>query len=548
MSAKSAALTTDDRKLLLAALNAGLAFEKSFSIENEEPFRRALAACAKAESPLVTKLAELAAKVSFTLGAKHLMGLLVPLERLAGRSARDEEFLFSERDGASSSDVRAPAKASRRIVLCENVRSAFNVGAIFRTVETFGGSEIWLSGYSPDPLKTAMGTDAMITSKRFERASDALSEARRLGYVVVSLENAPGAIPIDSFTWPDKTVLVLGNERFGVDSETLAASDHVIRISTLGQKNSLNVGVAFGVAASQWHRTQASTPSPLTRSHGETITPIGYMRGGFANTQTAPRQGSYSDARGTIELASRFEGRPSNFEQALKDLEGFERAWVLFGFHETDGWLPQVRPPRGDGTKRGLFATRSPHRPNRLGLSCVRILRVNAVQLRIEISEHDLLEGTPIFDIKPYIPEADAFPGAKAGWVDHVQDSAFEISETESVFEKLAWLENQNETRLRGFIDEQLRFQPLDTDRKRLDLQGSGDAKAFGPHHTIAFRTWRLDFQIASSRPNGGGTIRLLDLRSSYSSEELNDVIDTYADKELHRKFQSRFGPAVQKS
>lgn len=526
-------LSTKDRKLLRDALQSGHAFEKFFNSENELIFRISLESCAAAESFLVQKLSELAGKVALSLGPKHLMALLVPLERLSGRSARDEEFLFLEKDGANSfmnSDLPT------RIVVCENIRSAFNVGSVYRTSETFAGNEVWLAGYTPDPQKTAMGADLLVTTRRFERTLDALHEAKKLGLKTVALENSPGATPLESFKWPERALLVLGNERFGVDSQTLEACDHVVRISTAGLKNSLNVGIAFGIAASQWRKQdslQALTADGM--SHGIRLSPIGFLRGGFENPQTAPRQGAYTPnstgslKKARIELEARFEGRPSNFEQALKDLEGFERAWVIFGFDQSDGWNPQVRPPRGDGSKRGLFATRSPRRPNRIGISCVRIGEIRGRNL--EISEHDLLEGTPIFDIKPYVPEADAFPEAEAGWLEHVHAAAYFLEESDAFRERVRWLEAQGEMRLRDFVREQLQFQPFDQTRKRTKI-----ATSQGENHSIAFRTWRIEF-----RELPGQKLRIETLRSGYTTIEMNELSDAYEDKDLHRQFRKVF-------
>ncbi|MEZ5461859.1 tRNA (N6-threonylcarbamoyladenosine(37)-N6)-methyltransferase TrmO [Dokdonella sp.] len=102
---------------------------------------------------------------------------------------------------------------------------------------------------------------------------------------------------------------------------------------------------------------------------------------------------------------------------AYRDLEGFERIWLLFAFHRSEGWTAEVRPPRGGG-KRSVLATRSPHRPNAIGLSAVRLLAVETGILRV--SGIDLLDGTPIIDIKPYVPYADAFPASQAGWIDAI--------------------------------------------------------------------------------------------------------------------------------
>ncbi len=106
---------------------------------------------------------------------------------------------------------------------------------------------------------------------------------------------------------------------------------------------------------------------------------------------------------------------PSVFGQhATEDLEGFEMLWVLSWMHLNHGWRNKVAVPGFE--KKGLLSTRAPHRPNPIGLSAVRLLRVERLNLHVERT--DLLDGTPILDIKPYVPYCDAFPEAKAGWVD----------------------------------------------------------------------------------------------------------------------------------
>jgi tRNA (Thr-GGU) A37 N-methylase len=95
-------------------------------------------------------------------------------------------------------------------------------------------------------------------------------------------------------------------------------------------------------------------------------------------------------------------------------------ALPIFAFHRSEGWTARVRPPRGGG-KRGVLATRSPHRPNAIGLSAVALTGVDAHSLRVR--GMDLLDGTPILDIKPYVPYADAFPDARAGWIDDIDAS-----------------------------------------------------------------------------------------------------------------------------
>ncbi|MBV1857290.1 MAG: tRNA (N6-threonylcarbamoyladenosine(37)-N6)-methyltransferase TrmO [Nannocystaceae bacterium] len=99
---------------------------------------------------------------------------------------------------------------------------------------------------------------------------------------------------------------------------------------------------------------------------------------------------------------------------ATEDLQGFEMLWVLSWMHLNHGWNNKVAVP--GFKKKGLLSTRAPHRPNPIALSAVRLLRVEGLRLHVERT--DLLDGTPIVDIKPYVPYCDAFPDAKAGWVD----------------------------------------------------------------------------------------------------------------------------------
>ncbi|HKI60273.1 MAG TPA: tRNA (N6-threonylcarbamoyladenosine(37)-N6)-methyltransferase TrmO, partial [Mariprofundaceae bacterium] len=93
--------------------------------------------------------------------------------------------------------------------------------------------------------------------------------------------------------------------------------------------------------------------------------------------------------------------------------------WVIYWMHLNQGWNPLVIPPRGPKTKRGVLATRAPHRPNSIGLSVVRLLKVEGRELTI--AAHDMLDGTPVLDIKPYLPYADALPEATHGWLDEVE-------------------------------------------------------------------------------------------------------------------------------
>ena len=145
---------------------------------------------------------------------------------------------------------------------------------------------------------------------------------------------------------------------------------------------------------------------------------IGYVRSPYKERFGTPRQPPVTEQ--TLEdraLDASIELIPGrNFEQALKDLEGFYYIWVLAWLHLNDGWNTQVIPPRGPKLKRGLFATRAPHRPSPIGLSALKLLDIEGRTLKVR--GVDLLDGTPVLDIKPYVPYTDAFPNAKAGWLE----------------------------------------------------------------------------------------------------------------------------------
>ena len=149
-----------------------------------------------------------------------------------------------------------------------------------------------------------------------------------------------------------------------------------------------------------------------------TIRPIAVMRSDFPTKFGIPRQsGLAKSLRSTIV----FEPEYRNAD-ALRGLEDFSHLWLIWQFSESvrDDWSPTVRPPRlGGNTRMGVFATRSPFRPNALGLSCVEIIGLEETADKgkvIHVAGADLMDGTPIFDIKPYIPYSDSFPDALGGF------------------------------------------------------------------------------------------------------------------------------------
>ena len=156
---------------------------------------------------------------------------------------------------------------------------------------------------------------------------------------------------------------------------------------------------------------------------------IARMKSDFATKFGIPRQsGLVEELRSTIV----FEPEYRNAD-ALRGIEGFSHLWIIWQFSEAvrTEWSPTVRPPRlGGNTRMGVFATRSPFRPNNLGLSCVRLLGVEETAEHgtvLHVGGADLMDGTPIFDIKPYIPYADCQPDAVGGFTDTAGDFLLKV-------------------------------------------------------------------------------------------------------------------------
>jgi tRNA-Thr(GGU) m(6)t(6)A37 methyltransferase TsaA len=141
------------------------------------------------------------------------------------------------------------------------------------------------------------------------------------------------------------------------------------------------------------------------------VRPIGIVRSPFKELAEAPRQPRAAEGvRGTIELVSGL-----GLEDAIEDLVGWDYVWVLFWFDRAFGWKPKVQPPRSE-RKRGVLATRAPHRPNPIGMSAVKLVSVKGLVLEVE--DIDLVDGTPVIDLKPYVPWTDAIPSARTGWLE----------------------------------------------------------------------------------------------------------------------------------
>jgi tRNA-Thr(GGU) m(6)t(6)A37 methyltransferase TsaA len=254
------------------------------------------------------------------------------------------------------------------------------------------------------------------------------------------------------------------------------------------------------------------------------VRPVGYVRSPFREKAEAPRQAVADGAEGvegTIEMLA-------EHEHALDDLGGFDRIWVLFWFHEAKGGpRTKVLPPRSD-RKRGVFATRSPHRPNPIGMSAVRLDRIEGLVLHVR--DLDLLDGTPVLDLKPYIPYADAFPDAATGWVGaNDPRPAWTVTFAEAAETQLTWLAAEGlELDLRGRIKEALALGPQPHPYRRIKKTEEGTL-------LLAVKEWRVRFTVI---PESSSMV-VDALRSGFRARELG-AGDPALD--LHRAFVARFG------
>ena len=170
-----------------------------------------------------------------------------------------------------------------------------------------------------------------------------------------------------------------------------------------------------------------------------TIQVIARMRSDFPTKFGIPRQsGLVEELESTIVFEPAFRN-----PDALRGIEGYSHLWIIWQFSRSvrQDWSPTVRPPRlGGNTRMGVFATRSPFRPNNIGLSCVKLLRIEHTEtdgMVLRVAGADLMDGTPIFDIKPYIPYSDCFPEAVGGFTGTAEDFILQVDFPPHLLEKL---------------------------------------------------------------------------------------------------------------
>ncbi|MBQ4131240.1 MAG: tRNA (N6-threonylcarbamoyladenosine(37)-N6)-methyltransferase TrmO [Clostridia bacterium] len=164
---------------------------------------------------------------------------------------------------------------------------------------------------------------------------------------------------------------------------------------------------------------------------------IAHIKTDFNTKFGIPRQSGLIDLESYIVFTPEFRN-----DDALRGIEDFSHLWLIWEFSKAkrDGWSPTVRPPRLGGNKRvGVFATRSPFRPNSIGLSSVKLLGVEKTEngTALRVSGADLMNGTPIYDIKPYLPYTDCHPDAVGGFADEKLKDALEVNFSEELLSKI---------------------------------------------------------------------------------------------------------------
>lgn len=257
------------------------------------------------------------------------------------------------------------------------------------------------------------------------------------------------------------------------------------------------------------------------------VEPIGVVHSPFGERVDAPRQPVVAaEVQGTVEL---FAGR--GYEDALCDLAAWDHIWLVVWFDRNRGFRSKVTPPRGD-KKRGLFATRSPYRPNPIGLSAVQLLCIEGLTLRVR--GLDLLDGTPVLDIKPYVPYTDSIPAANHGWLDDLKSEGirpkdpfarFEVQFSAQAEEQLAFLRDEHAIDLKDRIKAQLVLGPAPHAYRRIRVHEG--------RLQLAVKEWRVWFAVVDR------CVMVQNICSGFRPKELfgNDG----AAPIVHRKFATKW-------
>ena len=218
----------------------------------------------------------------------------------------------------------------------------------------------------------------------------------------------------------------------------------------------------------------------------DSFPPIGTLKTCFAEKFGVPRQSMMTtEARGVLKL-----NPDPSYRAALNHLDQFSHVWVVFVFHQNGGtWRPTIDPPRLDAPKSmGVFASRSPHRPNPIGLSAVKLDRIDFDAeggIEIHLSGVDILDGTPVLDIKPYLPYADSIPEANTGWIEG------EIDRYKVEFSAESLRTIAGDPKLKKLIEQMLEWDPRPTSQRRSAPMAAPESEG----KRFAFRILNFDVQ-----------------------------------------------------
>ncbi|WP_159565854.1 tRNA (N6-threonylcarbamoyladenosine(37)-N6)-methyltransferase TrmO [Budvicia diplopodorum] len=218
------------------------------------------------------------------------------------------------------------------------------------------------------------------------------------------------------------------------------------------------------------------------------LEPIGIIHSPYKEKFAVPRQpGLVADGGGELRLLP-----PYNQAQAVRGLEQFSHIWVVFVFHQTQngGWRPTVRPPRlGGNARMGVFATRSTFRPNPIGMSLIELkgIRQQGAEVILELGSLDLVDGTPVLDIKPYLPFAESLPDARAGFAQNAPLAEMPVNFSPEAECQLRQYEKQY-PRLRPFITQVLAQDPRPAYRK-----GEQQTREFAVHLSDFNVRWQVE-------------------------------------------------------
>lgn len=250
------------------------------------------------------------------------------------------------------------------------------------------------------------------------------------------------------------------------------------------------------------------------------VRPIGVAHTPFTERASAPRQPAAKGGRGVEGTLELFDA--PGMEHAVEDLESWTHLWVLFWFHLNEGWRPKVLPPRST-RRRGVLATRSPHRPNPIGISVVELVKVD--RLVLHVRNLDLVDGTPIVDVKPYVPYTDAVVGAGEGWLEDDPVLPWEIAWSDAAREQAAWLASAHGVDLREAVERTLSLGPQPHPYRRIRREREGN------HLVLAVKEWRARF-VVDERARRATVVAIL---SGYRRP--TDAV--------HVEYCAKFGPAL---